>query len=440
MFVTLAIFTLFITIACIYFYHKGTPQNILFLYLIGCVFINTVHSLYNFTNYLGFGKEWSFLDLILLFLVVIVWLTSNPWVKNRSSMAIWEPMMLIGILATVNFLMGSISAESEGVLNYSRKFLFIPIFFISLRILNKRIIIEKYYNYIKYTVLFVFLFHCLVAFRYISIPLPVELSEMLIDEGASFLRVEFFFAPLIYVLAYAISLCEIIYKKGKLVFNGLVCSVAVIGVLLTQTRSYYLALFVVTIFAFIKITNSIKFVLMLSICLVVILFTLQSMSIDIFYRFKDATEQTNIKEYSSKWRGQEYNVIYDELANEPLTIFTGQGFAKRHKAPFSSTGYVNFFHNEYLKVVSSLGLFGLLSYLYILWKGVSVSQEYVHSSIGHIISPVILMMLASCVSCIFVGFTWHPGFGPIMLSLFSILANIEILASEQDLPVTGKYL
>lgn len=411
------------TLTCLYLFLQKKYLVILFIYIFGCVFIRTIHYFYNSVNYLGLGKEWSFLDIVFLMILLSFFRIKkiSEIYRGRQEVA---AMFVILILVVFNFILGFVMPGNQGVLNFARKFLFIPIFFMSLILFKEKINVEKFYDFLYPATVIIFVFHILIAFRFIEIPLPEDLKMMLFSEGVSFLRIELFFSPLIYILSFSVYLCRIIYVKGLYLNNLIVCSISTIGILLTQTRSCYIALAVVLVWASIRVGKFFKISVALILCLSSVLAICTYYDIDLFHRFVGVNRPNQFGGYLDSWRGLEYLELYSELSEYPLTIFLGQGFGASHRALFAPEGVVNFFHNEYLKVISSLGLVGFLCHVFVLARAAFLSRRLVScADVGLLLTPVMLVSMAALPASLFGGFVWHPGFGPLMMVLLAIIAN-----------------
>jgi len=415
--------TFAVILLCIFLVSNRKYLDVLLIYVFGCIFVRTINSFYNSVGYLGLGKEWSFLDLVFLVILIILFhlIRIGAIEGDRKEVS---AMIVILLLAAINCALGFVFPDHVGVLGFLRKFLFLPIFFIALFLFKERSDIEKFFNLIFPVVILVFIFHVLVAFRFVTIPLPEELELMLIDEGASFLRVELFFSPLIYVIAFSVYLCRIIYSKGSFCKNLIVCFVSAFGVILTQTRAYYLSLVIVFCLSLLTTRKFLKIGAVALFCAVLVWSLCIYYDVDLFYRFTGVNKPDQGVGYFNSWRGREFFEFYDEILQMPLTVFTGQGFGAIHNAPFSTVGVVNFFHNEFLKVFSSLGALGLVCHLFVLVRGAFLSRKFTgHPDVGPLLMPGSLVLAAGLPSSFFGGFFWHPGFGPLVMRLLAINAN-----------------
>ena len=353
-----------------------------------------IEGYYLTTNFLGVGKQWGFLDVMFICLILIAWRTAPRQNRRQSNNRFYFAMWIIVGLTAIGLIVGLSRPEARGVLNYSRRFLFAPIFFVAARILTDVTSVEKLCNVIKWFVIPFFLIHVGIAFNIYHPPLAQETLDRVALEGVDFYRVDYLMAPILYIMAACITLSNIMYDRPKKISNWFVLVVSVSGVLLTQTRSYYFAMGLVPLLAFILLRRGKGKLIIYGVAVTVAVAVLIMMSnINIFFRFTTSHEHVNLS-YWETWRGAEYDILANVYKKDYAYILTGRGLGALHAVPFTRFGYVNFFHNGYLQTLDSLGIIGLVCYFILMGSCVLSNRAYMRDpAVGHILVLPRIMLL-----------------------------------------------
>jgi hypothetical protein len=432
--VVLSLMTLAIGVVSLILALGGRHRDLLLLFVLGSIFVRVIHGFFNAAGYLGVGKEWSFLDLMFLCLLVIVWPTARrpPYEPGRGWLSV--PLVGLSILAVIAFVVGMSRSDSLGALHASRRLLCLPVFFIALRVFTTPESITGFYRGIKWCMPVLLAAHVIVAFQIYLPPLPQEIEERVLSTWGEFLRVEFYMAPLAYVVGAAIALCELLYRRGHVLFNATILTVCCLGVLLSQTRSYYLALAVIVAAALILIRGRLMLVIWGSLATAAIFGVVQYAEVDLFYRFKgsESTIETSLQSYWSDWRGQEYSILAEQYAAEPQYLLTGRGMGARHPVPHE-VKTANYWHNEYLMTLDQVGLIGLACHLVLVVAAVFVNRHIMKDPlVGHLFAPARLVFIASLPASVFIGYVWGIGTGAMTMCLLAIIANGKTIAASAN--------
>jgi len=397
-----------------------------------CIYL--IHGYFHTTNYLGIGKEWSFLDVMLLCLLVFAWPTSNPAPYTKKADWIDIPMTIIILMVILGFVVGFLRSETIGVLNYSRRFLFVPIYFVAVKIFVSAKSVDNFFKFIKWFIIFFFIIQILLSTGMYTPPLPESVQERLGGAYTSMIRVAGVITESLYLFGVAVSLSALLYRRPRAIFNWIILSLSLIGAILSQTRGIYLSVGIIFLGAFALLRGRAKIVILIVLSMLVIYVLMVVMHIPLLYRFTEghnAASESPWDAYWHGWRGQEYGVCLKMFMKEPQWFLTGRGFGAMQPSSFSNTGYVNFYHNEYLKTLNSIGFVGLVSYLILLVGCIFYNKKYAHvSDIGFLLSPGRLIALSVIPASIFGGYTWSPGTGPLILCFLAIARNGDIIADR----------
>jgi hypothetical protein len=431
---TVALFVLTIAIggASLVLALTGRHRDLLLFFVLGSVFVRVIHGFFNAAGYLGVGKEWSLLDLMFVCLLVVAWpgAPRSPYEPGRRWFSV--PLIVMSVLAMIAFVVGFSRSDSLGALHASRRLLCLPVFFIALRVFTTPQSVTGFYRGIKYCMPVLFVAHVLVAFRIYLPPLPQEIEERVLNTWGEFLRVEYYMAPLAYVVGASITLCDLLYRRGHVLFNTTILTVCCMGVLLSQTRSYYLALGLIVAAALILIRGRLMLVIWGSLAAAAVFGVVQYADVDVFYRFTghQSTAETSMQSYWSDWRGQEYSILAEEYAGEPQYLLTGRGMGARHPVP-GDLKTANYWHNEYLMTLDQVGLIGLICHLVLAFAAVLVNRHLTKDpEVGPLVAPARLVFVAGLPASIFIGYMWGIGTGPMTMCLLAIIANGQTIAAN----------
>lgn len=430
MFAIVALVTVVVFVASVGLALQPGRRHLLIAYAVGSTWVWLVLGYYDATGYLGTGKSWSFLELMYLCLIALAWPTSSPAPWTTKSRSVDRPMMILTALVVLGFLVGGLRPSATGVLGYSKRFLFILTFFVAARILSDPASLQSLYKAIKVFVIPTFILHVLLASGVFVPPLPEAALERLTGGYTDLSRVESLLSPAFYLVALAICLTEILYRRGGVLFNWIIVSLSAIGVLLSQTRSYYLAMGAIVVGALVMLRGRIKLAVMVALGFVLVFVLVEVVEVQLFFRFTQEVRRENAwYRYWHGWRGQEYGILARKFASEPQWLLTGRGFGATHAAPASEMGFVTYFHNQYLKVFNSLGLIGLACHLIIVIGCVFHNRQYAKDPVaGPWLSPARLIFLSIIPAEMFGGFLWAPGTGPLLLCFVAIARNGDLIA------------
>ena len=418
----------------------GAFRRAFMAYVFMCFLSNLILSYFGKVGYLGVPKAWSSQELFLAGLILLfpIVLPSSrldcPFQKKIAH--------LIGIftaLIIISFIFGLIRPDSVRVTAIARKFLWLPIFFVALRVFTTSQSVERLFRWTQWVGLAIVLLHVLMYSRLIDIGLTHEqLETMGINlEVSIHRRLGGLLGDTIYLFAIAVSMTQIFARRKYFLSSWIIILACTLGVLLAQSRGMYLALASMGLASLVVFSARVKVAAIGSLSIVLMFILLMVLPIDVFSRFTFKYHRVetplSVNQYSKTWRGQEWMDAYHFAIHEPHLLLTGQGFGVIHKAGGAAKSLgaaVNFYHNEYLKVFVTLGVVGLICYLVMFFWAIRGRPESKTLGLNWIFMPLQLYTMSILLSDFFGGYVFSPTAGPLYFSLLAILANGQHFFNE----------
>jgi len=430
MFAVLAVVTVLVFFASAGLALRPARRHLLYAYAVVSTWTWLIVGYYDTTGYLGTGKSWSFLELMLLCVIFPAWLTSQPAPLVPKARSVDLPMKILTVLVGLSFVLGSLRSDTSGVLGAFKRFMFIPVYFVAVRILADPKAVQGLFKAVKIFVIPTFIVHALLAARVFVPPLPESAYDRLVSGYAGMARVESLMSPAFYLVAIAVCLTQILYRRPGVVFNWVILSLSVVGVLLSQTRSYYVGMAALVVAALVMLRGRIKLAVLIGLGFLVAFVAINVFEVELFFRFRHEVQQESMwYRYRYGARGQEYGILADTFKSEPQWLLTGRGQGAMRRGPGTTAGHVNYYHNQYLQVFDSLGLIGLLCHLAVVGGCVFRNRFYSRDPVaGSLLSPSRLIFMAMLPMEIFWGVLWWPATGPLLLCFIAIARNGDQIA------------
>lgn len=414
--------TILAFIACLFLSARRRIDLLLIIYIGLSPIVLSLYSIYSEVNYFGFGKAWSFLEIFQIFLILY---SIKSFISFNNKLNIDYLIIIFCFLILLAFIMGYFRRETINLYNVARGYLFLPIYFVAVKLFIDEKKIQRLLDSILLFTIFIFLYHILIAFNIIILPATPEVLQLVIRPG-EVARVEWFMAPGIYLISLSIAIYYMFFLKIKLIFSRFIYVISILGILMSQTRSYYLGLIVIISITMMMVKKKGRILYINASMIIIIFLILYFSKVDIFYRFKYEKyrpKDSTFQGYMNSFRGLELASIFNEYKKDLPLLLAGRGFGATHEIP----GYpklVTYVHNEFLKTLNYFGLTGLLCYLFIL---IIIFRSYLRAlRIGHIDSmfiPVYTCFFASLFLSQFASFIWNNQTGPILFCFLAVLRN-----------------
>lgn len=416
------IINLFILILCLFFFANNKRVFILIIFCCISPISLLLYYLAPKVDILKIGKSWSILEIILLFLFIL----AIEFFKHLNNLHIIDIIVLVFILLSIGaFIIGNIRTDTVNLYNVTRGFLFLPVYYSAVLLMKNKKNIYLFLDSILISVIILFIFHLLIAFKLILLPIDENYLKLILDQG-KISRIEWFLAPVFYLIGFSVAISNIFFHRRRIIISYLIFTISLIGIILTQTRSYYLGLISIILIAILflrKKTIAFMSVLALSIFIIVSFFSI--LDIDIFFRFKGkyAPQDFRWQGYLYSLRGIEYFAIINKYSEEPFFILTGRGFGAPHEIGLI-TDPVSYVHNEYLKVFNYFGIIGLFSYIFLLTTVLKYFYHYKRHKFNHpFIFPIYLAFIPAIFTGQFASYFWNNQTGPILFCYLAIIRN-----------------
>jgi hypothetical protein len=405
----------------------GSRRYVLYVFVLFSVFSPTIYGFMSAANLLPGGRAASVLDVLFLFLLVIAYPITRKDVYGREFSGIDLAVLILTLLVVLNFFVGYYRRGAlSGVLNITREFLFIPVYFAAANILSNPKNVKLLYKLILWFTIGVFIFHVLIMFRMYVPPMFQSATERYeMEKYTAIVRPYMFFGEFFYIVSAAVALSHIKNSDSKKIFYYFILILSLLGTIFTQTRSLYGAM-VLALFAFFAFgKNKLKTVMYFMVTGIIFAATLlifQKEQVDIFARFKVT------RDFADAWRAGEYGSIVNVLIEQPMGFLTGQGFGALHTVTGRTIPY---FHNEYLQSIFSLGIIGFACYCYIIFSTIMRGRQLCEDrQMALILMPVRITFFALAGMAFYFPVLWSTKNCALVIAFAAISRNSYWLASQ----------
>lgn len=384
-------------------------------------------------NLLVGGKLWSILDVQFVLLVLIAYPLSRRGVTARAFSWMDVAMFILTSLIVLNFFVGYLRLGSlSGVLNITRRFMSVPVYFVAANILSDPKNVRKFYRWIMWFTIPLLAIHLLIALRIYLPPLyQARLELAILWQRTDIARSTLYFYEPFYVVAACVAISYLLYgHSGKfLALVALLCSG--IGALLTQTRSIYGGMFLVFLGVIGLAKGRIKG-LIASVVVLAALFAVVEVAreagVDFLYRFRG--EKLRHAGYAGNVRANEFVSLAESFKETPLALMTGQGFGVMHqlRRARNPRGY---FHNDYLGSLFSLGVIGFVCFCYVMFSCIFRGHRYCKDpEMALLLMPVRLIFFSVAGMAIFNQMWWYYKGTALIVVIAAISRNSDYFADQ----------
>lgn len=370
------------------------------------------------------GRLWSVLDILLVYLLIIAYpiaRMSNNAIRDCNIIDIM--MVILTVFLFMNLGIGFLRSGTAGQFNIFRRFMSILVYFPAVEILRNQEYIKKFYKLITVFVFVLFLYHVLIFFKLYAPPLHQAYSEIYERWSTGlYIRPTLFFFDFFYIAAIAVLLFGMTHVSGTKLIKLFGLTLALIGIILTQSRGMYVSL-IVAILGFMFLSRiSLKSSFVLLVFAVIgagTLIVLATKGMELFYRFEGGA----IAAFKDTRRYAELLSIFELPMHSPIYFLTGQGLGYS----FQSHGWaINYFHNDYAGCIFSLGFLSFVCFMVVLFKALLTRV----SEAIHLLGPAKLMIFCGMVmGLVNPTFFLYRGTG-LMFCMIAIIRNAEIIKME----------
>jgi hypothetical protein len=417
------------------------PVWVFYLFLVVAAFNSILAGYIYQANNLGLPVAWAPADFM-------CWLTLFaafflPKIQYYNDSFIRKCIVVLVLLSAAALAQGMVMYPRDA-LTHSRVVHFAAVAVFALRYFTDYSRVRGFLRFCVSLLLVMFVLHIMIRIGIYEPPVS-ENTNIIESSGLVGARGTQSLIPMFYLVLVSIALGRISGKVGSFFVSILMLFTGLAGIVLSETRSTYGAVAVLSLSSLIFLKGRVKNTLIFALAGLIAVSAATAMGFDFLARFRSNYGQgdytlPSFYEWRQSWRGMEYETIASSYKQQPYFILTGRGVGAMHPAAIGTDPEVAFYHSEYLGWLDRCGVIGLVTlltmFLACLWRSFALARSQI-PYLRFFGATVFLLMTALAADGFFHPVFSHYRAASLLICFVVILSNWQqiymSMVQEQEL-------
>lgn len=400
------------------------PQWVFYIFLAVAVFGKILYAYIYEAGALGAARTWQPADFLFFST-----LFATLFVRKQThfpSNTIKRFLFIIVILACISLIQGFALNLIVFSLPGFRKLHFVAAMLFALRYFTNVPRVNAFLKFASVLLVIMFVWHILSR---LGIFVPSAEFQRTTGQLAGG-RGELLFAPVLYLSLMAMAIGRLVTKSGTLWLSLVMLFVGLGGIGLAESRTLHGGVAVIVLISMFFVRGRLKTVALLGLSFCVGVWLAGTIGLNILARWQTGAEGAFEGVILDAWRSEEYPAIINSYSQQPYFLLSGRGIGAIHyiQASNTPTGWVSYYHSEFLGWLDMLGVIGLVSILVVWISSLYHSFTLLRSNVPQLVrygATAFLLMTGLFLHSIFSPSFMHDRGAPMLICFVVLIANWE---------------